>query len=257
MERLICFLPNEPKPNEPSDPWDTMSDQYKSTLWDINPRHDMTVCGIGENDTVIVDGLRGALIQWSSFSSVHTSKRIGWRRMALIYLIAFAPLLLIIALPIFAISKEVAGILLAISLVILLSAPLYIPRLYTGKLYEVEPCLFGIEGYVPLPHVEEALFGARMGRLKWSPYGSPLSRHRPSREGYRERLVDADFDIKDNGDVESQQSLLDSEVYTYPVESLDPCSPCENCSEEGEKCTHLTYEEAEKISKSDYGQMKV
>lgn len=257
MERLICFLPNEPKPNEPSDPWETMSDQYKSTLWDINPRHDMTVCGIGENDTVVVDGLRGALIQWSSFSSVHTTKRIGWRRKAVIYLIAFAPLLLLVSLAFFAFSLEVAGIILAISLVILLSAPFYLPVLYTGKLYEVEPCLFGIEGYVPLPHVEEALFGARMGRLKWSPYGSPLSRHQPPKMGYRERLVDADVDIRDNGDIESQQALLDQDVYTYPVEALDPCSPCETCSEGGNGCTHLRYDTAEALSKSPYGDLKV
>jgi hypothetical protein len=46
--------------------------------------------------------------------------------------------------------------------------------------------LFGVEGYVPLLEIEEMLFGLRLGRLRWSPHGSPLSRHR-YRKAYRER----------------------------------------------------------------------
>jgi hypothetical protein len=147
--------------------------------------------------------------------------------------------------------------LLVVALIVLLAAPAYVPYLYTGKLYEVEPCLFGIEGYVPLPEIEEIMFGARMGRLKWSPYGSPLSRHR-YRAYYKEHILE---------DVEAgaKQPLLDTavkesrdQVYAYPVEAVDPCSPCD-CPNlpPAAPCTHVGYSSAEAMSKSPYGSMKV
>jgi hypothetical protein len=35
----------------------------------------------------------------------------------------------------------------------------------------------GYEGYMDLATIESHIFGAYMGRLKWSTFGSPLSRH--------------------------------------------------------------------------------
>lgn len=251
MERLICLLPKVP-----DEPWNEMSDQYKSTLWDIIPH--TQVCGIGENDTVIVDGFKGAMIQWSRFSTVQTANRMSWKRRILIYMTVFAPILVFLGALVFLASRIAGIVLLVMSLIVLLAAPAYVPYLYTGKLYEVEPCLFGIEGYVPLPEIEETMFGARMGRLKWSPYGSPLSRHR-YRTCYQEHILE---------DVEAgaKQPLLDTAVTesrdrvdTYPVEAVDPCSPCDNCANlpPTASCTHLRYSSAEAMSKSPYGSMKV
>jgi hypothetical protein len=246
MERLICLLPRDP-----DEPWNRMSDQYESTLWDIIPH--TQVCGIGENDTVIVDGFKGAMIQWSRFSTVSTTKRMSWKQSTLIYITALTPVMISLALLLLVVSRIATIVLLVVTLIVLLAMPAYIPYLYTGKLYEVEPCLFGIEGYVPLPAIEELMFGARMGRLKWSPYGSPLSRHR-YRKCYREHIL---------GDVEagSQQPLLESRdpVYAYPVEAMDPCSPCDNCTNlpPTAQCTHLRDGSAEAMSKSPYGSMKV
>lgn len=251
MERLICLLPKDP-----NEPWNRMSDQYKSILWDIIP--DTQVCGIGENDTVIVDGFKGAMIQWSRFSTVHTTKWMSWKRKALIYITAFTPLLFIFGLILLVVFRAAAIVMLVVASIVLLTAPAYVPYLYTGKLYGVEPCLFGIEGYIPLPEIEEIMFGARMGRLKWSPYGSPLSRHRYRRR-FREHILE---------DVEAgaQQPLLDpavngsrGAVFAYPVEAMDPCSPCDDCTNlpPTAPCTHLRYSSAEEMSKSPYGSMKV
>jgi hypothetical protein len=251
MERLICLLPRDP-----DEPWNRMSDQYESTLWDIIPH--TQVCGIGENDTVIVDGFKGAMIQWSRFSRVHITERMSWKRTAFVIITLFTPLMFIVGLLLLAAFHTAAIVLLVVTSIVLLATPAYIPYLYTGKLYQVEPCLFGIEGYIPLPEIEELMFGARMGRLKWSPYGSPLSRHR-YRKCYREHTL---------GDVEAeaQQPLLDTAanesqdpVYTYPVEAMDPCSPCDNCTNlpPTVQCTHPRYGSAEAMSKSPYGSMKV
>ncbi|XXH00858.1 hypothetical protein Hte_007209 [Hypoxylon texense] len=55
MKRLICLLPQR------EEPWEQMSDQYNASLWDIYPS--AQICGVGENDTTVVDGLQGAMIQ--------------------------------------------------------------------------------------------------------------------------------------------------------------------------------------------------
>lgn len=47
-------------------------------------------------------------------------------------------------------------------------------RFYTGG---SQAWLFGFEGYADLETIETQIFGARMRRLRWSPYGSSLSRH--------------------------------------------------------------------------------
>jgi hypothetical protein len=117
--------------------------------------------------------------------------------------------------------------------------------------------LFGIEGYLPLPEIEEKIFGAKMGRLKWSPYGSPLSRHQ-YRKRYREHFQDVEAGAR--------QPLLDravndlhDPVYGYPVEAVDPCSPCDNCinSPPTPRCKHFGYSSAEEKSRSPYGSLKV
>jgi hypothetical protein len=250
MERLICLLPEHP-----DEPWNRMSDQYKSILWDIFPH--VQVCGIGENDTVFVDGFKGAMVQWSSFSTVQTMKRLTWKRKTLIYITIFSPLVLIFGAIMSLVSHAAAIFLIIVSSIVLLTTPAYVPLLYKGKLYAVEPCLFGIEGYVPLPEIEENIFGAKMGRLKWSPYGSPLSRHQ-YRNRYREHFQDVEEGAR--------QPLLDTAVndlhdpvYGYPVEAVDPCSPCDSCihSLPTPRCKHFSYSSAEEQSRSPYGSMKV
>jgi hypothetical protein len=197
------------------------------------------------------------MVQWSSFSSVQTIKRLSWKRQALILITMFSPLLLIFGAVLFIASHAAAIFFIVLSSVVLLAAPAYVPLLYKGKLYAVEPCLFGIEGYVPLPEIEEKIFGAKMGRLKWSPYGSPLSRHQ-YRKRYREHFQDVEAG--------AGQPLLDravnsphNPVYGYPVEAVDPCSPCENCinSPPTPRCKHFSYSSAEEKSRSPYGSLKV
>jgi hypothetical protein len=247
MERLISLLPEHP-----DEPWNKMSDQYKSTLWDVFP--DVQVCGIGESDTVIVDGFKGAMIQWSKFSTVLTTKRMSGKLKVLIYITVCIPIVFFLGLFLLALPSPTAAIvLLVLSSVVMGTTPVYVPHFYKGKLYGVEPCLFGVEGYIPLPDIEEVMFGARMGRLKWSPHGSPLSRHR-YREKFREHIL---IDVE----AAAQQPLLNGHdpVYGYPVEAVDPCSPCDNCVNlpPTSPCTHMRYSLAEEMSKSEYGSMKV
>ncbi|OAQ59325.2 3-hydroxyisobutyrate dehydrogenase protein [Pochonia chlamydosporia 170] len=275
MERLICLLPRSP-----DEPWDSMSDIFNSSLWDIYP--DTQVCGIGENDTIVVDGFRGALIQWSMFSPVQTMHRQTLLRKIILMATACIPILMIVGPPMLStgVSSQntgptgqtdsgrdlriAGGVLTAIALLILFSAPLYVPHMYNGKLYEVEPCLFGVEGYVPLPEVEELLFGFRLNRLKWSTYGSPLSRHRHS-SAYRER-TSREQEYTEYDDCNSPPTPMGPPTgtrnftWTYPVDAVDPCAFCENCEgSDGLFCTnsHETISSIECKSRSEYGEMKL
>ncbi|AEO67483.1 uncharacterized protein THITE_118127 [Thermothielavioides terrestris NRRL 8126] len=235
MERLICLLPEEPEQS-----WELMKDKYEASLWDIYL--DTQVCAIGENDTVVIDGAYGAQIQWSMFSSVRVRRRLTIRRLVCFYTITFSPWIFIIGLILAASArreqtqytnslpqnpfgldipptsdstpdsvkkKYKAGVALTV-----------LTLLYTGKLWEVEPCFFGIEGYVPLDLIEERLLGTRSvrhRRLRWSAYGSPLSRHTEGPPHY-ERAPAAAADEAD--------TLLP----TYPVTPLDPTAPCPACA---------------------------
>ena len=63
LERLICLLPRSAY-----EPWHSLHDHWGCSLWDIYPT--IQVCGIGENESVILDGARAASIRWKSFARV-------------------------------------------------------------------------------------------------------------------------------------------------------------------------------------------
>lgn len=193
LERLICLLPRSAY-----DPWYSLYDHWGATLWDIYPK--TQVCGIGENDTIILDGARAASIRWKSFARVilrgnDTTKR--WlSRFALTIcgpLLFTGILTLIVTATISRPRSEdpyssgkssvnssgeiFGGILVAVALPLILFSPQMIKDLYLGKVWGAQPWFFGVEGYMSLPELERHLFGADLGRLSWSTTGSSLSRH--------------------------------------------------------------------------------
>ena len=176
LERLVCLLPQSPY-----DPWYSLHDHWNASLWDIYPK--TQVCGIGENDTVVLDGARAANIRWKSFSRVilrgnDTIKR----KLARISLSLAGPFLVLTIFMIAVLATvDSAGFgaipLLLVAPIVLLS-PYLVNTLYLGKVWSAEPWFFGIEGYMSLPELERCLFGADLGRLSWSATGSSLSRHK-------------------------------------------------------------------------------
>jgi hypothetical protein len=251
MERLICLLPKETEMN-----WEEMTDQFKSSLWDIYP--DTQVCGVGENDTVIVDGAQGAAIQWSRFSQLQTFRRSSFKRRMFAFLALISPLIFLIALLIASFLPPVGVPFMVLSLLLFqLPLPYYVWKAFGGKVWAVEPCLFGIEGYVPLDVIERKLFGGQKTRLAWSAFGSPLSRHiegTACRENRR-------YLTKNNKTEGEADGLVSEDIYTHPIKALDPCSPCEKCMHEAEpnrQCPdHLTPYSARQLGESKMGDMKV
>lgn len=176
LERLICILPKNK-----DQPWHNTDDQWNVPLWDIYPT--TQICGIGEQETVILDNAHAANIRWKSFTQVLAVKRESLKRQlcrlafrSTFYLLIAGISLL--AIPLGASTQAPGAILLIIGLIFTLMSPYMIRLIYAGKIWETQPWFFGFEGYMSLPTIERHIFGANVSRLSWSTNGSPLSRHR-------------------------------------------------------------------------------
>ena len=184
LERLICILPKIP-----NQPWYEMQDQWGASLWDIIPS--TQVCGIADNDTVIIDGSYAAAIRWKAFAHVANLTRDSWRRFFFRYAFRSTSYLFIAGISLLSAGAAGSGsvyigvgaFLLTIALCLILGAPYIIRTLYTGKLWGTQAWFFGFEGYMDISTIENHIFGADMGHLKWSTNGSPLSMHAPNAYG--------------------------------------------------------------------------
>lgn len=186
LERLICTLPKSL-----SQPWYDMDDQWDVSLWDILPS--TQVCGIADNNTVIIDGCYAAAIRWKAFAAVASLTRDSWGRFFFRYLFRSASYLFFAGIALAAVGSApgaggasltaIGAILLTIALLVILGSPYIIRKLYSGKLWGTQAWFFGFEGYMDISTIEKHIFGADMGHLTWSTNGSPLSMHKANEHG--------------------------------------------------------------------------
>ena len=195
LERLICILPSTP-----SQPWYEMEDQWGVSLWDVIPS--TQVCGIADDDAVIIDGAHAAAIRWKAFAHVANLTQDSWRRFFFRYAFRSTSYLFIVGISLLAngvslrnqekangsaagssVSIGIGAFFLAIALCFIFISPYIIRVLYTGKLWDTQAWFFGFEGYMDISTIEQHIFGADMGHLKWSTNGSPLSVHAPNEYG--------------------------------------------------------------------------
>jgi hypothetical protein len=146
-----------------------MDDVYNAKLWDILPQ-DVGIAGVGEDDSIILDGCRAANVRWKSFSPVAHTRRESWRRwLARISLrssgvVFFFAILLLI----FPLTMVVGAAFLVYSLIMMALSPWLLRMLYLGKFWEQQCWFFGFEGYMDIDTIETQIFGGRMGRMKWT-----------------------------------------------------------------------------------------
>ncbi|KAF4624294.1 hypothetical protein G7Y89_g13878 [Cudoniella acicularis] len=165
LERLICMLPKNA-----NSPWVEMDDAWDCNLWDIYPG--CQVAGICNDDTVLLDEHRGGRL--GARTLLHASPG---------YFLTGIILVSLGNLYNFFVYQAFGGILLALGLAVILASPYLVRVIYGGKLWGTQAWFFGFEGYMDLATIETHIFGAYMGRLKWSPTGSTLSRHVANTEG--------------------------------------------------------------------------
>jgi hypothetical protein len=233
MERFVALQPPSPTAD-----WALMEDGYNASIWSIEPS--IQISGVGENDTLIIEKAWGAKIELSRFTDVCSSK-VGFLRHA-------------------------GGVLAGLAIY-----PKWMAHLAAGyrkrKFEETYPRLFGFEGFMSIDEIEERLFGAPSGILKWSMSGSVLSRHYPGQPILEPRgeFSSARYAVQD---LEAQNVQRDSgelirdgrrRIKTYPVITQEPWAACdEHCG-----CVapnfrnHPTRSELEKIGRSNMGEQKV
>lgn len=157
-------------PKTPNQPWHSMDDAYNAKLWDILPQ-DVGIAGVGEDDSIILDGCRAANIRWKSFTPVAYARREAWKRWLAKKALRVGGLVLIIAIVLLAFEGPIrtAGVIVLIySLVLMALSPWLLRLLYLGKFYEQQCWFFGFEGYMDLETIERQIFGGRLGRMKWT-----------------------------------------------------------------------------------------
>jgi len=171
LERLICLHPKNPR-----QPWMHTDDAWDTQLWDIYPT--TQVAGVGHDDTVILDGAYGAAIRWKSFARVAYDVRISWKRTIAHTFLRSSSIVFLVAIVLVYFGLVGTGaILLMISLPAILASPYLVRVLYGGKLWNAQPWFFGFEGHLDIETIETNIFGDYQRKLRWSPCGSPLSRH--------------------------------------------------------------------------------
>lgn len=178
LERLICLLPQAP-----SQQWYRTEDAYNVNLWDIQPT--CQIAGVGENDTVILDGCYGASVQWEKFKAPWHRSRLSWKRRIAKCLLRIGALMFVVGIltAMFTGANSSVAAVIVMSLPIFLAAPYIVSVVYGGKVWDVDPYFLGFEGYLDLETIESNIYGAAMGRLSWSTAGSPLSRHHKNEFG--------------------------------------------------------------------------
>ena len=180
LERLICLLPSGL-----DDDWWSLDDAWNIMLWDIYPK--TQVCGIGQDDTVILDGARGATIRWDKFVPVLSLGQESMRHRLSRWALRAAPAIFFSAL-LWTIPSSfsrgrldflfIIGItFLSLSSISVLLFPCLILLTYRAEVYESQPFFFGFEGYMGIYDLELLVFGTYERRLQWSTANSPLSRH--------------------------------------------------------------------------------
>lgn len=215
LERYICTLPRQP-----DQPWYDMTDAYDSSLWDIQPT--CQVAAICENDTVVLDGARGATIEWTKFDYIWYATGDSWKRSISSFIVRFSWAFLFFgwAFLLFGIAYIFSGLPLlpilrcdavrsfiysGVSFFLwLIIVPFYPPLVRVtlgGKVRDIQGAFYGVEGYLNPGTVERLMFGGNFGRFKWSTNGSLLSRSRVNE--HKEKVgIDPCMDLDTRGKVE-------------------------------------------------------
>ena len=228
LERLICIMPKSPK-----QPWHDVSDEWNVNLWDIYPS--TQVCGIGDHDTVLLDGAHAASIRWKSFRHVPVTTRRACSRIFARILLHLSPWTFITGLVMILtvgrnnygrgdddILSAFGGFFLAAGLLFVMLSPKMIRTLYSGKAWGQQAWFMGFEGYMPIGDIERHVFGANFGRLRWSIAGSPLSRHQPMQYLGRENRDPSATTLSFAASSPPEQGAAKEKPFSEECEGIDP-----------------------------------
>ena len=165
-------------------------DQYKTHLWDIEPR--CQVVGVGdEPNTVILNECRAVHIRWKSFPRMSYKRHQGIKKSIAelavrsgAYWVATGYSLAFTYAPLFISGLDtgnlvlylvgIIAIFIGVGLILACLAPHAVHRLFGGAVLESAPHLVGLEGIMPIYELEKMIFGDSQGRLTYEPSSTPF-----------------------------------------------------------------------------------
>ncbi|KAJ9653740.1 hypothetical protein H2201_009108, partial [Coniosporium apollinis] len=193
LERLICLLPRNAVEFKSQDRhyWAPMIDFWGARLWDLDPI--CQIAGVGQDDTVTIDGAYAATIHWDSFQRVAITTKETWTRLLSRFLLRAALGYMFAGILSLQLENTAVGVpLLIFAAVVTLLSPILTLHIYGGKVWSTQPWLFGFEGHTRIKEIETITFGFPQPRLTWTPYGSSLSEHRQRKDFPKNECRDID-----------------------------------------------------------------
>ena len=175
VERMVCMLPQVP-PQRDANKEFILDDGYGSNLWDIQPL--CQVAGVCKGRTLVLDGCRGATIQWNTIPTIAYIRRNTTGRECAEMLARAGPVPLVLGISLASIpgsTKPLGVFIIIIGLLLIIASPWTIMKIYGGKVWGAVPSLIGFEGTLPIREVESMTFGNTIGRLRYAPSSSLLA----------------------------------------------------------------------------------
>ena len=165
-------------------------DQYKTHLWDVEPR--CQVVGVGdEPNTVILNECRAVPIRWKRFPRMSYKRHQGMKKLMAelavrsgVFWIVTGYSLAFTYAPFFVSGSNpdklylylggIIVIFVGVGLLLACLAPHAVRRLFGGTVMESAPHLIGLEGTMPIDALETMIFGDSQGRLTYEPSSTPF-----------------------------------------------------------------------------------
>ncbi|KAG0706209.1 hypothetical protein DFH29DRAFT_825126 [Suillus ampliporus] len=187
-DRMISMFPRD---RREINQWYTKEDEYGAKLWDIEPA--VQVVGITSNGSLVLDGCRAGAIRWKDFPSVEYATRRSIRRLLALTEPYFALILFITSCGLLSQGNAAGGgVLLALSLILLIFAPILTTYGHSGRIVLACPWLIGVKGVLSAQQASEYLYGGKIGdsrRTLYTPSGSPLARPKERDSKFRDGHV--------------------------------------------------------------------
>ena len=165
-------------------------DQYKTHLWDVEPR--CQVVGVGdEPNTVILNECRAVPIRWKRFPRIPYKRHEGMKKLiaelavrsGVFWIVTgyslgftYAPFFIggAITHKLYTYLVGIIIIFVGVGFILACFAPHAVHRLFGGRVLESAPYLVGLEGTMPVDQLEKMIFGDSQRRLTYDPSSTPF-----------------------------------------------------------------------------------
>ena len=199
IERLFAMFPYRASTIQDIFKTCADKDQYRTHLWDIQPKCE--IVGIGtEPNTVILNDCKAVTIRWRQFPRIRHQNHEGFRRLvAQIFVTSgawwvtwgytlgftYAPFILTINQggdhqvqnnnKLYDYCVGLIGAFLIVGFLLSFTSPFAVRRLFSSQVLKSAPHLVGFEGIMPIEEIEEIAFGNCRHRLAYEPSATPYS----------------------------------------------------------------------------------